>query len=140
MEIISLNGKENSIEIAQLLNEHQEKERGKNAQVEEKISLGAYVKGVYVGGITGKITGNRLHISLLAIKKEYRGEGYGEGLVKEVEKMALAKNCRHLTVNTQEYQGLAFYQKLNFSIYGQIADCPFEGTTKYFLRKSLKTK
>ncbi|WP_161842057.1 GNAT family N-acetyltransferase [Candidatus Enterococcus huntleyi] len=135
MEIKKVDYTENSERISQLLTDQQIELFGEGSENKEFFSIAAYQEEDYLGGLTAVLTGNRLHISLLAIKPTYRGQNYGTLLVEEAEKIATAKHCKHLTVNTQEYQGLTFYQKLGFSVYGQIEDCPFEGTTKYFLRK-----
>ena len=138
MDVRLVDVEENANKLIKLLNEHQLEEFGNYLEESQRISLAIYQKNTYVGGLISKITGNRMHISLLAIKEEYRGERYGYSLIKEIEKEALQYNCKHLTVNTQEFQGLGFYQRLGFSVLGKIEDCPFEGTNKYYLHKVLE--
>lgn len=138
LQITSLEIKENTLQISQILKNHQENS-GINTSYDSKyISLGIQDEESYVGGLVAKRTGNRCHISLLAIHEDYQKKGLGKALINKIEKQAMKDNCLYLTVNTQEYQGLAFYQVLGFSVFGKLEDCPFVGTTKYYLEKKLK--
>lgn len=138
LQITSLEIKENTLQISQILKNHQENS-GINTSYDSKyISLGIQDEERYVGGLVAKRTGNRYHISLLAIHEDYQKKGLGKALINKIEKQAIKDNCLYLTVNTQEYQGLAFYQALGFSVFGKLEDCPFVGTTKYYLEKKLK--
>ncbi|MGM0124818.1 hypothetical protein IGI37_002212 [Enterococcus sp. AZ194] len=139
IKVDTMNFKQNSEQLIQLLNMHQQEKMARTfTEGKDSISLAIYMNEAYLAGLTGYITGNRMHLSLLAVIPDYRHKNYGSILVKEAEKLAISRSCRHLTVNTQDYQGLGFYQKLGFSIYGKLEDCPFDGTTKYFLNKSIE--
>lgn len=61
----------------------------------------------------------------------------GKKLVPKIEAFARERESRYLTVNTQDYEALAFYQKLGLTVFGSIDDTPFVGTTKYYLKKRL---
>lgn len=137
MKIKPLAINENILKISELLNEHQLNLGIKETFSSEEISFSVYDEKIYVGGIVAKKTGNRCHISLLAVSDNYRKKGLGQGLVKKVEAQAIKSDCLYVTVNTQEYQGLGFYQQLGFSVFGELENCPFVGTTKYFLKKRL---
>ncbi len=129
--------KENQQQIIEILEAHQNEVFQINSSPTESLSF-AYTKdGCTLGGITGKLTGNRLHISLLAVKKESRNLNIGTKLVKAMEEIAVKRECLYLTVNTQDFQGLRFYQNNGFEVFGELVDCPFDGTTKYYLRKKL---
>ena len=93
--------------------------------------------GIVSGALVLKIFGNTAHISLLAVSSEYRGLGIGHNLVDAAIKTSKALNLMHITINTQDYQAPDFYQSIGFIIFGQLADTPFIGTTKYYLTMML---
>ncbi|MDT2780391.1 GNAT family N-acetyltransferase [Vagococcus fluvialis] len=129
--------KENQQQIIEILEAHQNEAFQINSSPTESLSFTYTKDGCYLGGITGKLMGNRLHISLLAVKKEKRHLNIGTKLIKALEEITVKRECLYLTVNTQDFQGLRFYQNNGFEVFGELVDCPFEGTTKYYLRKKL---
>ena len=80
---------------------------------------------------------NATHISLLAINKNYRAKGYGTQLLKKAETFAVESGSSLITINTQDYQAKTFYEKQGYHVFGQLADTPFVGTTKYYLVKQI---
>ena len=104
----------------------------------EKISLSLTDgKGVIVGGITGKLTGENFHISLLALESEYYGKGYGTMLLEGIEKIAISKGAKIFTITTLSHQAPKFYQKNGYEIFASLENCPYEGVTKFYLSKSV---
>ena len=91
----------------------------------------------YLGGITANIFMNTMHVGLLASREDIRGQGVGESLLKAAEAKAIAADCKYITIHTQDYQALSFYQKHNYHIFGSLVDAPFKGTDKYYLYKEL---
>lgn len=128
---------ENQEMLHQILEQHQIERTGHKSEKSDMVSFCLTINHEYAGGVVAKKTGNRLHISLLGVSPQHRHKGYGETLIKRMEQEARNNNCRHITVNTQDFQGLSFYQRLGFHIFGEIKDCPYEGTTKYYLLKDL---
>ena len=120
--------------IIQLLEEQQE-ELFQTETKKQQVSCAVYEEDVYLGGVTASIFGNTLHLSLLAVKKTARKQGIGMLLMNYVEKEAQNYHCKYITVNTQDYQARQFYERFGFSVFGEIKDTPFEGTTKYYLKK-----
>ena len=135
--IREMNEIENTKQLTELLTEYDRTIFNSIDYKETIFSLGLFEEDHYSGGILGKMRGNTLHISLLAVRESCRKKGYGKQLVTEMEKIAKQHYCGYLTVNTQDYQGLTFYKQLGFTIFGELEDCPFEGTTKYYLKKSI---
>lgn len=89
-----------------------------------------------VGGLVGDIWGGWLHINSLWIAEALRKHGYGQQLLAAAETEARAHGCRGIHLETYSFQAPAFYQKLGYTIFGQIDDFP-QGHTSYFLRKML---
>jgi hypothetical protein len=42
-----------------------------------------------------------------------------------------------LTLTTKAYQALGFYLKQGYEVFGELADVPMMGTTKYYLAKKI---
>lgn len=129
--------KENESFIVAMLDQHQSIHSEKHTLTKDYLSYGLYYNNHYLGGITGYTLGNRCHISLLSVNQTHRSKGYGNQLLQHIEHVAKQRKCSHLTVSTQDYQALSFYQHHNFVIFGELKDSPFKGTTKYYLKKEL---
>lgn len=129
----------NQQKLVSLLKNHQNSVMNHPTLDKNLLSL-AYLDEVegYLGGVFAKQIGNRMHISLLAVEESVRGRKIGSQLLIQVEVYARKQKCHYLTVNTQDFQAVSFYQKHQFSIFGQLEDCPFEGTTKFYLKKRLE--
>ena len=104
---------------------------------ESTIAFADVTDDVVVGALVLKVFGNTARISLLAVSSEYRGLGIGHNLVDVAIQTSKALNLMHITVNTQDYQAPDFYQIIGFIIFGQLADTPLIGTTKYYLTMML---
>lgn len=52
----------------------------------QPISLAAYEGDIYLGGITGDIVWNHLHIHLLAVDTHLHKKGVGSALIAEAER------------------------------------------------------
>lgn len=137
IEIKENDDSDNRAALIDLLTEHQSTHITDEILDDEMYSIGAYDDQDYIGGAFAKRFGNTVHLSLLAVKTEWRGHAIGQKLVAKIEAFARERESRYLTVNTQDYQALAFYQKLGFTVFGSIEDTPFVGTTKYYLKKRL---
>ena len=89
-----------------------------------------------VGGILGDIWGGWLHINHLWITEALRKHGYGQQLMALAETQAREKGCRGVHLETHSFQAPAFYLKLGYVIFGELADFP-QGHTFYVLKKML---
>lgn len=89
-----------------------------------------------LGGCSGTILYGCLYIDTLWVSPKLRSQGYGRQLMQKALEFGLAKHCSFATVNTMDWEALAFYQKLGFSIEFQRQGFA-HGSVFYFLRKSL---
>ncbi|WP_236329976.1 GNAT family N-acetyltransferase [Paenibacillus auburnensis] len=138
MEIVELDHQHNQREISRLLEEHSQRADHSIPPYErEELSLAAYEKGTFIGGITGDIVWNILNVHLLAVDPEYRGKGLGGELLQELEARARLRGCKVSELTTMSWQAPHFYQKQGYEIFGEIKDCPLQGHTKYYLKKNL---
>ncbi|WP_078393805.1 GNAT family N-acetyltransferase [Shouchella patagoniensis] len=105
----------------------------------EEISL--FLKdeqGVVHGGILGEICWNWLEIEYLILDADVRKEGYGSQLLMEIEKIAIAKKCDFIKVDTLSFQALDFYKKHGYHVFGSIDNVGRE-FEHYYLKKNLVT-
>ena len=77
-----------------------------------------------------------LNIDWLWCRESIRGQGYGTQLIKAMESHALSNGINHIKLETADFQALGFYQKLGYSIYGELENYPI-GHTAYCLKKVL---
>ncbi len=90
--------------------------------------------GRVVGGLRGHTGWGWLFISHLWLSEALRGRDYGTELVREAEREAVARGCRHAHLDTFSFQARGFYEKLGYEVFGSLEDYP-EGHTRFFLRK-----
>lgn len=92
-------------------------------------------QGEVVGGLLGKTEWGWLHVATLAIRKEYRGQGYGTELLAMAEAAALARGCHDVFLDTFSFQARPFYEQHGYEVFGVLER--FTEHTKYFMRKRL---
>ncbi len=77
-----------------------------------------------------------LSIEILWVKEDCRNRGYASALVKDVETIAKEKNCKISHLDTFDFQARGFYEKLGYTVFGVLEDCP-EGHSRYYMSKKL---
>ena len=93
--------------------------------------------GSVMGGVRGSTSWDWLHITLLVVKPDVRGRGYGSKLLAAIEERAFNEECQYAYTDTFSFQSLPFYQKQGYVIFGTLEDYP-PGHCCYFLKKTLK--
>jgi ribosomal protein S18 acetylase RimI-like enzyme len=101
--------------------------------------FGIFIKdrdGNVLGGACGITYYGCLYVDMLWLEDKLRHRGLGSHLMAEAEKIGRSRGCTFATVNTMDWEALAFYQKLNYEI-----EFTRQGYLKesamYMLRKSL---
>ncbi len=94
--------------------------------------------GTIMGGLLGATFWNWLYVSVLWLHEDLRGQDLGTDLIGMAEAEALKRGCHFAYLDTMSFQALPFYQKLGYTMYGQLDDFP-PGHTRYFLRKQLQS-
>ena len=87
-----------------------------------------------VGGLLGHTNWNWLFIAQLWVSDKMRGDGLGRKLVGEAEAEARRRGCTHAHVDTFSFQAVPFYQRLGYTVFGELTDYP-PGHKRYFLQK-----
>ena len=94
-------------------------------------------QGAIVGGLTGGTYWGWRYIGRLWIAEHLRGQNLGSRVLAEAEQEALRRGCRHVYLDTQDFQALPFYQKRGYIVYGELQDIPI-GHTRYSMQKKLE--
>ncbi|WP_427813699.1 GNAT family N-acetyltransferase [Enterococcus sp. 22-H-5-01] len=106
---------------------------------EKTIALGAWDQGKLIGAVIGKRQYDTLHISLLGVDLDKQVSGIGSALIQAMEVQAVQEKIHTITLTTKAYQALGFYLKQGYHVFGEIADVPMVGTTKYYLAKKIRS-
>lgn len=91
-------------------------------------------EGKIVGGLRGNTVWEWLFVSQLWVTEDLRGQDYGTKLMDTAEREAQRRGCHAAYVDTFSFLALGFYEKVGYTIFGQLEDFP-TGHTRYFLRK-----
>jgi len=130
-----------SSDLSELLDEHRLASRQEIViDTEEQFSFAIYDNDKLIGGLTAKMRLGEFYIILLAVSKEYRGQGLGKRLMLRAEEKARELNCRHMLLTTYSYQGLYFYPAVGFQELARISDFPSQNVDKVYFIKHLSGK
>jgi GNAT superfamily N-acetyltransferase len=91
-------------------------------------------KGLVVGGVNGVIHWRWLYVAQFYVAPGARGAGLGCALLAEAERLARAKHCVGIYLDTFSEAASAFYQRRGFVIAGKIDNFP-PGAARAFLSK-----
>ncbi|MFE5329216.1 GNAT family N-acetyltransferase [Embleya sp. NPDC056575] len=112
--------------------------RGTSAENEEPLQI--YVRdddGDLVGGLTGYTWAYWLHVHLLWVDARLRGAGLGSELLGRAEKIASTeRECRHVRLETWDFQAPDFYRGHGYELAGTVRDYP-PGSVEYIFVKRL---
>lgn len=93
--------------------------------------------GEIIAGILSKMyCWNCLYIDVLWIKEEYRKDGLGSRLLKEIEKIAKDKGRHLIHLDTFDFQAKDFYIKHGYEVFGTLDECP-QGHKRYYMKKRI---
>ena len=111
------------------------RERGEDEEL--PLDLYAYDDDELVGGIVASTWGSWLSISLVWVREDRRDAGLGAELMRRIEERAHEeRGCVGVRLETWGFQAKPFYEKLGYTLFGVLDDCP-PGETEYFLAKRL---
>jgi len=89
-----------------------------------------------VGGLLAGIWGGVLFVRILWVSEALRGQGFGRRLMEMAERRAVERGCRHVFLDTFDFQAPGFYEKLGYQTYAKADGWPV-GHAHHFLRKDL---
>ncbi len=90
-----------------------------------------------LGGLAAVSFWGSFYISDVVVPETARGQGLGSALMRQAEQEARARGCRHMWLDTFEFQARPFYERLGFEVFGQLDGVkPF--FPRYFMKKTLE--
>lgn len=89
-----------------------------------------------VGGIIGATHWDWFYITLMWLKEEFRGRGYGHQLLTLAEDEARKRGAKNAYLDTFSFQTPEFYRQHGYQVFGELKDFP-TGHQRYFLTKRL---
>lgn len=89
-----------------------------------------------VAGLNGRSSWGWLFVKLVWVRDDFRGQGLGRKLMVELEREAKNRGCRGIWLDTFSFQTPEFYQKLGYSIFGTLEECP-PGYKRHFFQKKI---
>ena len=92
--------------------------------------------GEILGGLWGETMFSHLHVDVLFVPEVLRRKGVGRRLMNQAECEAVRRGCRGAWLDTFSFQARGFYERLGYSVFGAITDCP-PGHSRFFLKKTL---
>ena len=90
--------------------------------------------GTIAGGLWGYTLFEWLHVQMLFVPVPLRGLGVGSALMAAAETEARTRGCRGVHLDAFSFQAAPFYQKLGFTLFGKLEDCP-PGYDRLFFHK-----
>jgi ribosomal protein S18 acetylase RimI-like enzyme len=103
------------------LREHTEKAVGTRIS-HEPFGLMAYDGQKLIGSVIGKIFFQWMHLDLIWVDEEYRGQGMGRQLMQMAHEQAEKKGLLGIEVWTQSWQAPEFYRKIGYTEFAVLDD------------------
>ena len=100
------------------------------------ILLSDPVSNEIVGGLYGSTLFSYLRVDLLFVPESMRGIGIGRKLITQAEAEAVRRGCHAASLDTFSFQARGFYERLGYSVFGILDDCP-PGHSRIYLTKQL---
>ena len=95
--------------------------------------------GVAVGGLWAVSLFRWMHVEMLLVPEPMRGQGIGSALMAMAETEAQNRGCLGMHVDTFSFQAGPFYEKIGYSLFGVLDDCP-PGHRRLYFQKRLAPK
>lgn len=88
------------------------------------------------GGLRGMAWAGWLHVVVLFVDDTLRRRGHGSCLLAEAERIAAARGCHDVHLDTFDWQGVDFYPRFGYREFGRLADHP-PGHDRVYYHKRL---
>ncbi|MCR5309516.1 MAG: GNAT family N-acetyltransferase [Bacilli bacterium] len=133
MEIIDLNNKQ-AEDIEERLDAFDEKYI--TYKLDGEINIGIKKGNKLIAGLYASMTAFKiLYVSTLFVDEEYRRQGLGTQLIKEMEKRALKMGANTIRLDTFSWQGKEFYEAMGYQIVGEYTNKDDNYSEYFFLKR-----
>jgi ribosomal protein S18 acetylase RimI-like enzyme len=90
--------------------------------------------------VLGRLERDEYYLSSIAVYPEFRGQGLGTRLLREVESSAVAAGCRRVVLDTESDNkgAIRLYTRLGYSVTARLPVLSLAGRTFRFVRMSRK--
>lgn len=92
--------------------------------------------GDIAGGVIGETHWDWLYISLMFVREDMRGCGYGQRLIELAEEEARKRGAKYAYLDTFSFQAPGFYEKNGYEVFGELHEFP-PGHQRFYMRKEL---
>ena len=92
-------------------------------------------RGPVIGGLMGTTAWSHFRIEALFVPDLLRGTGAGSRIMAMAEEEAIRRGCVGAWLDTYSFQARGFYERLGYSVLGEIENYP-PGHTRYFMKKA----
>ena len=134
MEIIDLN-EEQLEDIENRLEEYDESHI--TYRTEGSIHIGIFENNQLIAGLDACMTAFKImYVSTVFVNEEYRRQGYGTILMKEMESRAKKMGANTIRLDTFDWQGKEFYEALGYQLVGNYSNND-DGYSEYFFLKRI---
>ena len=134
MEIIDLN-EEQLEDIENRLEEYDEFHI--TYRTEGSIHIGIIENNQLIAGLDACMTAFKImYVSTVFVNEEYRRQGYGTILMKEMENRAKKMGANTIRLDTFDWQGKEFYEALGYQLVGNYSNND-DGYSEYFFLKRI---
>ncbi|MCU0633778.1 MAG: GNAT family N-acetyltransferase [Gemmatimonadaceae bacterium] len=93
--------------------------------------------GAVVGGLVADVWRRWYRVDTLWVADAHRGRGVGRTLMARAEAAAQAYECLGIWLDTADFQARPFYERLGFTVFGELRDSP-PGHVTYFMQRRLR--
>lgn len=91
-------------------------------------------RGNIIGGAVANADWGWLFVDIVWVHESQRGKGLGSQIMAVMERAAFEQGVNNIYLVTTSFQALPFYQKLDYELWGELADRP-RGYRYYYLKK-----
>jgi GNAT superfamily N-acetyltransferase len=124
-------------EISELLGQFNTEAVGGPAGERFVLTIKAPGSDAILGGLLAVSYWGSFYISDVVVPETARRQGLGAELMRQAEQEARARGCRHMWLDTFEFQARPFYERLGFEVFGRLDGLePF--FPRYFMQKTLE--
>ena len=106
-----------------------------NPSAAETRNFLAFDDGQLIGGAVGFVRFAWYFLDLLYVDAAHRNRGIGRQLLTAAEHFASDRQLVGVRLDTADFQAQGFYEKMGYTLFGELADCP-PGHTLYFFHKT----